>query len=178
MLLMIKMNMSRTISILISANKNVSSKKQNLLSLSSSKKEAITIPKISSFESSIFWIPTIVARTQRPSFFAKSKLIALTFLPKLIKAWIDSYCTHIEYCIQRTHYSSDLDSGLKTGLRGLECSILGLVIYVEVTKTDTSFMVTYWDIVILFMTTIILHLAEVLLSLFVLFNNSRINSYH
>ena len=53
-LLKVKKEMFIAISMVISANGNISSKKRDLSFLSSTKKETITILKLSSFEASIF----------------------------------------------------------------------------------------------------------------------------
>ena len=82
----VKKSISRVISMLMSANKNISSKKQKFLFLFLTKKETTTISKVSSFESSIFWVLTLVSYIRRSSFFAKSGLIALTSILKSIRA--------------------------------------------------------------------------------------------
>ena len=84
-LLKVRKKMPKTMSILKSANKNVSWKNQASSSLSFISKPARTILNVLKIEESIFCTLTLVKRIFRPSFKIYSKIIVLTLLPELIK---------------------------------------------------------------------------------------------
>lgn len=62
-------------------------------------------------------------------------------LLKSTKTSTNYYPTCIKDCIQEIDWNSGSDSESKS----LVCSILGLVIDVEVVETDTSFLTAYQD---------------------------------
>lgn len=72
-LLKIRKNIPKTISMLMFTNKKVFFKNQDLLSLFCTWKETITISKVFSLKSSIFWAPTLMAQVLRPSFLVKPR---------------------------------------------------------------------------------------------------------
>lgn len=88
MLLKVRKNISKTIIIVMSANKNFFSTNWNFLFLSLTEKKPIIIPKISSLLLSIFSILTSFFKMSKPSFFVKLGYIGLILLPKLIKVFI------------------------------------------------------------------------------------------
>ena len=87
-LLIFKKDILRITSNLVSATRKISWKNLGLFVLSSTWKSAITIPKVSRAKLSIFWAPTLVFQTLRPSFQAKLRFMILTLLPLSSRAFI------------------------------------------------------------------------------------------
>lgn len=135
--LKVKKSIPRATSMLVSANKKVSPKKQDLLSLLSIKKEVITILKVSNLLSSIFWAPTSVLHTQRSSFLAKLGCIALILLLESMSALIKCWPNCIKYWMHGNRYSSSLGTTESV-------SVLATVTNAEVAETDTSFFTSCW----------------------------------
>lgn len=77
-------NISRTISMLVLANKKIFPKNRTFLKPSWSKISTRTILQVPRIESSIFYEPTLVYLIFGPDFIAKAGVIALILLLKLI----------------------------------------------------------------------------------------------
>ena len=85
-LLRARKGIPKTISMLVSANKKVSSKNRILLVLSEIENPAMTMPYVFRAEPSIFCAPIPVGQIERPNLAATARVIALTSLPESIKA--------------------------------------------------------------------------------------------
>lgn len=80
-LLMLKKGILKVISIFMLANKKIFSKNQDFLSLSSIKKKAITIAKVSSQLPLIFWVQIIVFQMWRLNFLQNLATLHLFCYP-------------------------------------------------------------------------------------------------
>lgn len=102
-LLKIKKSISRVTFMLILANRKVSSKNWNFLSLSFTKKKTITISKVSNLLLLIVCILTSVSQIRRLSFLTKLGCIMLILLPELIRPLIGCYLNKTGYWIYGSH---------------------------------------------------------------------------
>ena len=128
-LLRVRKSIFRTISILMSANKNISLKNLAFLSLSSTWKLARTIPNILRVEPSIFWGLMLFWWTQRPSFDTYASIIILILLLKLIRA-----------CISFVSFQKQSKKWIYNTLVRIFFFLFTSVTSVELAKTNASFL--------------------------------------
>lgn len=142
-LIKMRKDISKATSMLIPTNRSIFSKNQNFSSLSSTKKETITILKDLNLLLSIFCVSMLVFQIWKSSFFAKLGYIVLNLLSKLMELLIKYWLNWAEYWIYKTY--SSLTVGLSRMILGFY-SIPATITNVEIAKTNTCFLALCWNI--------------------------------
>lgn len=142
MLLKMNKNIPKVIPILISANKKVFLKNHDFSYMSSAKKEAINISKVSNLLALIFHISSWVFQMRRPSFFLKLGYGALTLLLEMKRVLINCQPNEAGYWIYRTCCSTM--AGLPE-ITQILAFLLAAVTNVKVEMTEISFLALSQD---------------------------------